>query len=136
MTEIRRLPDGRHIVALGEGRFSLRDKDGAVISEFTRGAPLYASYGLSEQVCVVERRDAAGKPTVFQADGSVQVAPRDGALMNPMDPSTAADPNVLVWIGDERVRAYGTRAQSDEIKYGTRTPSDEQLDAGGRTDLS
>lgn len=103
MERIRQLPDGRY-VEKGAKKLYFRNADGSTIEELQRNGERYVALGLRSDM-------------------------DDRAVYHPHDPSMADDPYVLVWEGS--TQKYLTRAESNVIKYGSATPTDEQIEAGG-----
>lgn len=107
MHRIRSLPDGRYVERDNSGVLYFRQPDGSLIQQLERGGEVYVMLGLRPQ------HD-------------------DHAMYNPADPTTINDPDVRVWIG--ALGRYGSRAESNLDKYGSETPSDEQIESGGNID--
>jgi hypothetical protein len=93
MTRLRLLPDGRYVERDGSGHLYLVTKHagGSTVRPIERNGEVYIALGLRSDL-------------------------DDRALYDPMDPSRATDPNVLVWDGQQG--RYVIRGEVSAPGYG------------------
>ena len=110
------LGNGRRVLRHDSGWLELREADGS-FTELTRNSPEYRNLGLGFEAVLVDYVRDDDSRTVYWPDGGVKIVMQDVNF------------RALVWVGSHF--AYGTMEQSNELKYGSRQPSAEQIDTGG-----
>jgi hypothetical protein len=106
----------RRVVRHDSGMLEIIEASG-VSRTLVRNSVDYIMLGLAYEPVLVDHVRADGTATVYWPDGSTLTVERDIVR------------GAYVWIGS--VKAYGSREQSDELKYGSRHPSAAQIDSGG-----